>query len=41
MKKPRNGKGWRGAGFFILKYFPEKEGFLIVRVEYNLKVSSI
>jgi len=41
MKKRRNGKEWRGAGFFILKYFPEKEGFLIVRVEYNLKVSSI
>jgi len=42
MKKPRNGKEWRGAGFFIvIYYFSGKEGFLIVRVEYNLKVSSI
>jgi len=42
MKKRRNGKEWRGAGFFIvIYYFSEKEGFLIVRVEYNLKVSSI
>jgi len=42
MKKSRNGKEWRGAGFFFfLNYFSEKEGFLIVRVEYNLKVSSI
>jgi hypothetical protein len=24
-----------------LNYFPEKEGFLTLRVEYNLKVSSI
>jgi len=42
MKKRRNGKEWRGEGFFIvIYYFSEKEGFLIVRVEYNLKVSSI
>jgi hypothetical protein len=27
--------------FLILKYFTKKEGFLILRVEYNLKVSSI
>jgi len=26
--------------FLILKYFTKKEGFLILRVEYNLKVSS-
>ena len=32
----------RGKVFlFSLNYFPEKEGFLILRVEYNLKVSSI
>jgi hypothetical protein len=27
--------------FLFLKYFTEKEGFLILRVEYDLKVSSI
>jgi hypothetical protein len=27
--------------FFFINYFPVKEGFLILRVEYNLKVSSI
>jgi len=26
---------------FFINYFSEKEGFLILRVEYNLKVSSI
>jgi len=32
----------RGRLFlFSLNYFSGKEGFLIVRVEYNLKVSSI
>jgi hypothetical protein len=42
MKKPRNRKEWRGAGYFIfVNYFSEKEGFLILKVEYNLKVSSI
>jgi hypothetical protein len=42
IKKRRNGKEWRGKGFFIvIYYFSEKEGFLIVKVEYNLKVSSI
>jgi len=30
-----------GLFIFSLNYFSEKEGFLIVRVEYNLKVSSI
>ncbi len=28
-------------GFFIFKLFFRKRGFLILRVEYNLKVSSI
>jgi len=30
---------WRA--FYFLNYFPEKEGFLIERVEYNQKFSSI
>jgi len=31
----------RGRLFIVIYYFSGKEGFLIVRVEYNLKVSSI
>jgi len=35
-------KSGEGQAFFVfLNYFSKKEGFLIVRVEYNLKVSSI
>jgi hypothetical protein len=34
--------GFLLKGFlFFINYFPEKEGYLILRVEYNLKVSRI